>query len=227
MEELLEYLNSIHPLSASTLEYLADNLQEIEVSKKKFLLRQGRICHSIYFVKKGLLRCFYIKNEMEINSWFMKENDVIIAVESFLNQTPSYENIQSLEDSVLYCIDYSQLQYLYNHSLDFNFVGRVLTEKYYKLSEQRLYSLRLQKAVERYNFTCDNFPQIILRVPSKHIASYLGITEETLSRIRASKAKNWFLSSCRPSFLVYFYFRNPYGIIFEISVPLLIVKPPV
>jgi CRP-like cAMP-binding protein len=78
-EELLEYLNSIHPLSQSTLEYVADNLQEIEVPKKKFLLSQGCICHSIYFVKKGLLRCFHIKNEIEINSWFMKENDVIIA----------------------------------------------------------------------------------------------------------------------------------------------------
>ena len=120
----------------------------------------------------------------------MKENDVIFSVESFLNQTPSYENIQTLEDSNLYYIEYDELQYLYNNCLEFNFIGRVLTEKYYKLSEQRLYSLRMQKANERYNFILNHFPQIILRVPSKYIASYLGISEETLSRIRASIVNN-------------------------------------
>ena len=79
------------------------------------------------------------------------------------------------------------MQYLYRNCLEFNFIGRVLTEKYYRLSEQRLYSLRMQRAIERYDFIMERFPQIILRVPSKYIASYLGITEETLSRIRAVK----------------------------------------
>ena len=120
----------------------------------------------------------------------MKESDVIVSVESFFSQTPSYENIETIENSHLYYIDYTELQYLFNNCLEFNFVGRVLTEKYYKLSEQRLYSLRMQKAADRYDFILNHFPQIILRVPSKYIASYLGITEETLSRIRASKANN-------------------------------------
>ena len=120
----------------------------------------------------------------------MKEHDVIFSVESFLNQTPSYENIQTLEDSLLHYITYAELQYLYNTFPEFNFVGRALTEKYYQLSEQRLYSLRMQRAFEKYNFLMDHFPQIIQRVPSKYIASYLGITEETLSRIRALKTIN-------------------------------------
>ena len=190
MEDLLAYLNSIYPLSESAIEYLIENLKEIEIAKRKFILRKGSICYNIYFVKKGLLRCFYVRNDKEINSWFMKESDVIFSVESFLNQTPSYENIQVLEDAILYYIEYDELQYLYNHCLEFNFIGRVLTEKYYKLSEQRLYSLRMQKASERYEFILNHFPQIILRIPSKYIASYLGITEETLSRIRAFKTIN-------------------------------------
>jgi CRP/FNR family transcriptional regulator, anaerobic regulatory protein len=190
MEELLAFLNSIYPLSQPAIEYLAENLKEIEIPKKQFILKGGRICYNIYFVKSGLLRCFYNKNDKEVNSWFMKENDVIFSVESFLNQTPSYENIQTLEDSLLYYIDYAELQHLYIHCPEFNFIGRVLTEKYYKLSEQRLYSLRMQRSFERYNFIMNHFPQIILRVPSKYIASYLGITEETLSRIRAFKMNN-------------------------------------
>jgi len=190
MKELLAYLNSIYPLSQPAIEYLTEHLKEIEIPKKEFILKQGRICYNIYFVERGLLRCFYIKDDKEINSWFMKEQDVIFSVESFLNQTPSYENIQALEDCVLYYIDYNELQYLYNNCPEFNFIGRVVTEKYYKLSEQRLYSLRMQKAMERYNFILNHFPQIILRVPSKYIASYLGITEETLSRMRAAKTNN-------------------------------------
>lgn len=187
MNELLAYLNSIHPLSQEAKDYLHENLKRLEVPRKKFILRQGRICYNIYFVQTGLLRCFYIKNDKEINSWFMKEGDVIVSVESFFDQTPGYENIQVLEDCVLYYIDYNELQYLYNNCPEFNFVGRALIEKYYKLSEQRLYSLRMQKAAEKYSFMMNNFPHIIQRVPSKYIASYLGITEETLSRIRAQK----------------------------------------
>lgn len=190
MKELIAYLNSIYPLSEKAKDYLLEHLKNIEVPKKKFILKKGRVCYNIYFVQSGLLRCFYIKSDKEINSWFMKESDVIISVESFFNQSPSYENIQALEDCILYYIEYNELQYLYNNCLEFNFVGRVLIEKYYKLSEQRLYSLRMQKAVEKYSFIMNHFPQIIQRVPSKYIASYLGITEETLSRIRALKASN-------------------------------------
>jgi len=189
MEEVLAQLNSIYPLSQLATSYIMDNLKEVEISKKDFILKQGRICYNIYFVKKGLLRCYYIKDDKEINSWFMKETDIIFSVESFLNQVPSRENIQALEDSTLYFIEYEELQYLYHHCPEFNFVGRVLTEKYYQLSEQRLYSLRMQRAIERYNFIMHHFPQIILRVPSKYIASYLGITEETLSRIRGFQSK--------------------------------------
>lgn len=187
MKELLTYLNSLHPLSKGANDYLLEHLKRIIVPRKKFILKQHRICYNIYFVESGLLRCFYIKNEKEVNSWFMKEGDVIISVESFLNQSPGYENIQAVEESILHYITYVELQYLYHSFPEFNFVGRILLEKYYKLSEQRLYSLRMQKAADKYKFIMEYFPQIILRVPSKYIASYLGITEETLSRIRASR----------------------------------------
>ena len=187
MENLITYLNSIHPLSDGANTYLIKNLKLFEIEKKQFLLKDGHVCKNIYFVNKGLLRCFYIKNDKEVNSWFMKEGDVIISVESFFTQTVSYENIQALEDSVLYFISFEELQFMYKNFLEFNFVGRILTEKYYKLSEQRLYSLRMQRASEKYRFLMSHFPQIIQRVPCKYIASYLSITEETLSRIRALK----------------------------------------
>jgi CRP-like cAMP-binding protein len=117
----------------------------------------------------------------------MKEGDVIVSVESFFDQTVSNENIQALEDSILHYISYRDLQYAYREYPEFNFIGRILTEKYYKMSEKRIYSLRMQRAFEKYHNLIDHFPQLVQRVPCRHIASYLGITEETLSRIRAMR----------------------------------------
>jgi len=114
----------------------------------------------------------------------MKEGDLIISVESYFNQQPTYENIQAIEDSELFSISHDELNVIYYKFPEFNFIARVLTEKYYTLSEQRLFSLRMQRASERYAHLMKNFPEIIQRVPSTYIASYLGITLETLSRIK-------------------------------------------
>ncbi len=184
MDQFLQSLNQIHPLPKELLKLLELNLETLVFPKKSFLLKQGQVCKNICFIEKGLARCFYVKEDREVSSWFMKEGDLIISVESFFKQRPSYENIQALEECVVFSFDYNTLQALYLQFPEFNFIGRVLTEKYYALSEQRLYSLRMQRAAERYAHLMDHFPEIIQRVPSTFIASYLGITLETLSRIK-------------------------------------------
>lgn len=115
----------------------------------------------------------------------MKEGDVIISVESFYHQKESYEAIQALEDSTLHYITYAELQYIYKTFPEFNFIGRVLTEKYYGLCERRAYSLRMQRSQQRYEYLLENHPELILRVPAKDLASYLGITKVTMSKLRA------------------------------------------
>jgi CRP-like cAMP-binding protein len=185
MEPLLAYLNAIHPISEGLVNYLIGRLKTKALHKKEYLLKAGHICRQICFIEKGLLRCFYIKDGQEVSSWFMKEEDVIISVESFYNQTPSYESIQALEECELTYIDYTELQYIYHNFPEFNFIGRVLTERYYALSEQRLFSIRMQRAFERYEFLMEHHPELILRVPAKYLASYLGITEVTMSKMKA------------------------------------------
>jgi CRP-like cAMP-binding protein len=184
MKSLLHYLTTIYPLSEELLLYLSSILKPKTLSKKEFLLKAGHVCREIYFIEKGLLRCFYIKDALEISSWFMREGDVAISVDSFFQQKESYEAIQALEDCSLYYITYNELQYIYREFPEFNFVGRILTEKYYALSEQRLYSLRMQRAADRYRYLLQSNPDIILRVHSKFIASYLGLEESTLSKIK-------------------------------------------
>lgn len=180
---LFDFLNSILPLSEELKTQLSFYLKLQQFEKKTFLLKEGQTCNYIYFMQQGLVRSYYTKDGNEICSWFMKEGDVIISVDSFYNRKSSYEFIEAIEDTSVYYIHYDELQLLYKKFIEFNIVGRVLTEKYYQLSEERLFSMRKQKAAERYNFLLSHHPEIFQRVPRKYIASYLGITEETLSRI--------------------------------------------
>lgn len=187
MQNLLLFLNSIYPLSIELQQHLAVMLKSKIVKKKDFLLRTGETCTNVYFVESGLIRCFYKKEEKEICSWFMREGDVIISVESFFKQKPSYESIQALEKSSVYYISYSELQDIYMKFSEFNFIGRVLVERYYVRCEERLFTIRYNTAQERYHYLINNQSELIRNIASKYIASYLGVSEITLSRIKRKK----------------------------------------
>lgn len=187
---LLHLCNSIIPLSDGLKERLISLLRVDTFPKKTLLLKEGQICNYIYFIEKGFVRSFILKDDQEITSWFMKENDVFISVNSFFSRQPGQEYIETIEESTLSYIHYDELQKMYRDFIEFNVVGRVLTEKYYVLCEERLQSMRKQKSEERYQFLLSYHPQILQRAPLKYVASYLGISIETLSRIRSKKVKS-------------------------------------
>lgn len=135
------------------------------------------------------MRAYYLKGNTEVSAWFMTDGDFIVSIESFYEQKESYESIQALEDTEMFYIDYDELEYIYKHFLEFNYIGRVITIKYLTLWAKQLFSIRSQTAEERYLWLLANRPEIILRVPAKYIASYLDITEVTLSRIKNNIAK--------------------------------------
>jgi CRP/FNR family transcriptional regulator, anaerobic regulatory protein len=186
-ENLYQFLNSVYPISANLKMELEKRLVEKEVKKKEFLLQEGEVCNNIYFIESGFFKSFHLREGKEIVQWFMKTNDVIISVNSFYNQVASYEFIQATEDAVVHYISYESLQYLYKNFIEFNFTGRQLTQHYYALSEQRLYGMRKQNAEERYNFLLNTHPEIIQNASRTDIASYLGISLETLSRMKKKK----------------------------------------
>lgn len=187
MNQIILFLQSIHPLSPKLVEHLLKVIKSKTFLKKDFILKAGHVSRCAYFISQGLLRAFYIKNDKDISSWFMKEGDFSLSIESFYDQKQSYENIQALEDCNIYSIDYYDLEHIYQQFPEFNYIGRVLTIKYHKLWAQQLYSLRMQTAQERYQWLLTNHPDLLLRVPAKYIASYLDITEVTLSKIKGKK----------------------------------------
>jgi len=184
VEKLLLYLNSIHKLSPELNNHLLCVVKHRQIKKKDFLLKAGQVNKEISFIESGLLHAFYLKEETEVSSWFLKEGDVIVSVESFYDQKPSYEYIRALENTSIYYIDFSELQFIYDNFMEFNYIGRVLTIKYLKIWTQQLYSIKMRSAEERYEWILQNHPELLLRVPAKLIASYLDLTAVTLSAVK-------------------------------------------
>jgi CRP-like cAMP-binding protein len=185
MSALYDLFQKIHPLPE---EFRLD-LQSVAIEKflprKTLLLKQETISKEIFLIVKGLARSYYFKNDTDITSWFMRENDLIIPGKSLFSQKPSHENIELMEDSILISVKYDHLQELYNKYPDLNYITRVITERHFIMSEERSYSMRMKTARERYEQLLSSDPQIFQRVPLKHIASYLSMKPETLSRIRS------------------------------------------
>ncbi len=187
---LLSVINSIIKVSESLQHRLESIIQEDNYPKKHILLNEGQIERKIYFIKKGFARAFYYKDGKEYTSWFLGENDIMISIYSFYTRQPAIETIELLDDSILQFMSYDKLQELYKDFIEFNIVGRIVTELYYTKAEERAHNLRTLSAKERYDQLLKSYPEIIQKVEIKQIASHLGISPETLSRIRAQKNKS-------------------------------------
>lgn len=186
-EKLFYFLDAAFPLSIELKSHLNSILKTEKLPKKYILLKEGQISNHVYFVEKGMMRSFYLKNHSEVTSWFVYENDVITSVSSFFLRKPSIEFIQTIEETFVHYLHYEELEELYSKFPEFNVNGRLLVTQFCLNSEERLYNMRKQKAEDRVNSLKSLHPQIFQRAPVNHIASYLGISLETLSRIRAKK----------------------------------------
>jgi len=175
-------------LTASILGILQATMEWRTIRKKSFLLKAGHTCREVFFIRKGLVRCYYYSDEQEINACFMKENDWLVAIESFYEQTPSYEWFQAIEDTELVAINRHQLRWLLEQYPELNDFARVLTQHYYREWRSQLLALRGQPAMARYQWLLDKHPDLILRVPGKWLASWLGMAEVTFSKIRTAQS---------------------------------------
>lgn len=181
--DLLTFLGAIEPLSTDLKQKLSSIVKKETFKKKSFLLREGQIDKHIFFIEKGLIRIYYIKDGMEWCSGLLDEGMVAVSVRSFFKRMPSYEYIQAIENTIVQYVTYDQLEYLYTNFPEFNIIGRKLITEYYVHSEDRNYLLRKQTAQEKVAFFRENLGHLLPRVPRKDIASYLGMSLETLSRI--------------------------------------------
>lgn len=156
----------------------------IRLSKGEYLQIEGDVCKYWGYVSEGLVRMYYLNQEEEITSQLAHDGDMFLDYESYFNQSPSRNFIQMLEPSTLYLFPHLECEELRKNNREINLFFRKLTEKLFLLKKKRITDTIFKPAKVRYETLIAEKPNLVLRVPSIYIASYLGITPETLSRIK-------------------------------------------
>lgn len=179
-------VNSRFPeMSKEGRAQLAEALIRKDVNKGEIILNEGQIAREMIFVGKGMLRQFYYKNGKDVTEHFSYEGCIVMCIESFLKQEPTRLMVETLEPAVIYLFPYAVLQRLLTTCPEINIFYRKVLEYSLIVSQIKADSWRFETARERYNLLLENHPEIIKRAPLSHIASYLLMTPETLSRVRS------------------------------------------
>lgn len=186
LESLWSFLGQFHYISEDEKKAILPTLSVIFIHKNKLLQEIGYTCKTIYFIQRGLARIFYYKDEHDVTELFAQEGEIIARVESLFTGRPSRKGIHILEDTEVIGINAAGLFELYNQHPGIERLFRKIFESEHIQTVLRLESLQFHSADERYEILLKEKPNLIKKVPLKYIASYLGITQTSLSRIRAN-----------------------------------------
>jgi CRP-like cAMP-binding protein len=185
---LINVLNHFYPLSEPIVDYLNKHVIPVKAPKGEALVEAGSVCEHVYFIIKGAIRGYIVDNGKDITTWISAENELVTSIYSLDTDDPAPENIETLEDCELLVMTTDALKQLYLVHKDFNIIGRKLLQKYYRDAESRAFIIRVSRAEDKYERFLQLYSHLANRVLLKYIASFLGITLETLSRIRSRYA---------------------------------------
>jgi len=186
MNEFIRYLNGITELSSDTQHAIESITTYREIPGGTILLRNGEICRHFHFLACGMVRVFYYKDGKEITAWFAAKGAIASAIDSLFTGAPSIYNIEVIEDAKVFSLQYDKLEPVFSAHPIVERLGRLLVTHNYLLLDERMKMFAFCTAEERYEILIKQFPNILNIVKLGHIASYLGITQEHLSRIRRS-----------------------------------------
>lgn len=187
MTQFFNLLKDKMQLSQKSRDAFLSVMTNEDYSKGHILVKPGTVCPSIFFVEKGLTRTFYYKDGKDVTDWFSPENTIACSIVSFTTQQPDRRGIELLEDSSFWTLDYHDLEMLCDQHHEIERFTRLTTAYGMLLIQERFDELHFATAAERYKKLLDHQPAILQRAPLGMIASYLGITQETLSRIRSQQ----------------------------------------
>lgn len=187
MESIFHYFKQFNPLSKEAEEAITGISTIVIIKKNKDLQPIGHTCKTIYFINKGAARIYYYKDGIDITEGFYFENTIIARVESLFTGRPSRKAIQILEDAEIVAIDADSLVKLYDSFPEIERLFRKIFEAGHVDTVNRIEGIQFHSAEERYKALLNEAPDVLKKVPLKYVASYLGITQVSLSRIRAHR----------------------------------------
>ena len=189
--QIQKFIQSIFPMADAQAIAITDFFKEKEYSKNDFLITKGRTCKEYFFLEEGFLRAYtYDLEGNDITTAFFSSGQVVCELFSFFKRIPSAENFQALTDCKTWFITYEELQHVFHTMPEFREFGRSILVNAYAQLKQRMLGMIQQSAEERYAYLLQTNPDIFQHAALKNIATYLGITDTSLSRIRKEFAKN-------------------------------------
>lgn len=184
-EKIAQYLS----VSDEDLPILAAYLQPAYFQAKQTIIYAGQVANKMYFIRKGLVRTFMLHDGKEFNTYFAADGQFVTIYTSFIGQTPSSEFMEAIEETEVFFMTFDKLTNLYKTHPKFSELGRILAEQNYLCTVSRTLAMQTKSAKEKYLDFLENYDKkIVQRVPMLHIASFLGIAPESLSRIRKELA---------------------------------------
>lgn len=183
--DINEIIDNTYKLPPISKEAFLKDAVKVLYPKGFHLFWANHKSSKFYLIQKGMIRAYTNHSDKEVTFWFGKEGDAIFPMQTLYDNKPGYENIELLEDSVLFELSVDKLQELYSTDLYIANWGRKFAEKEYIKSEKQFISRQFKTSLERYQELISEYPDIIQRVSLGIIASYLGISQVSLSRIRA------------------------------------------
>lgn len=186
MKNIIASITSLISIEKETLDILTGHLHPMQVKKKTVLIKPAVKDDNVYIIEKGIARAYLVINGKEVTSWFSKEGELLFSTNSFYGETEGYENerVQILEDATLYYIPISDLEMLCSRYIEISNWLRLLHQKAFVEMERRLIYRLYMSAEDRYHDFYAKRPEIFQRVNLSYIASYLGISNVTLWKLR-------------------------------------------
>lgn len=178
-----KFISNYTYLSIKEWPMIESRLERIDVKKGDHILKAGTVCKHLYFLEKGFLRYYNTENDSEITKYFTEAPYAFTSQESFSNHKPATENVEAIEDSVVWSISYKDTHDLLELQSWSTFI-RKMVQEVQKYTEKILVQTQSETAESRYQKMLENFDPIVARVPLKYLASYLGIAPQSLSEIR-------------------------------------------
>lgn len=186
MKDFFETTQELMTLSQESKAAFISISQRLELPKRHNLVKADTVCNYVYYIEKGLSRTFYLIDGKDVTDWISTEKTFACSIVSFITRKPDIRAIELLENSILWAIHYDDLERLYKEHHEIERFGRLLISTGLVQVQQRFDDLHFASAHDRYKKLIRTNPTLIQRVPLGMIASYLGITQETLSRIRSN-----------------------------------------